>query len=285
MRKFAADTLYRINKELYYRLRYFLVRGRWARFSAPRDLSEYLLSEMLKPDFKKYADYADKIKVRDYVAGKGLAGILPQVYGVWDNADEIDFDTLPDTFVLKTNHGCGNHIFCKAKKNLDIPAIRKKINKLLSKKNLPREPHYSHISPQVYAEELICDNDAANALPIDYKFLCSKGEPLGILVCVDRDEKHLHSRLCIFDTEWRPLNWLQKNKSERIVPAPPHLKEMTEIARTLSADFDFVRVDLYDTGKQVFFGELTFTPHAGFMTNFNQDSLDYLAVPLLKNDK
>ncbi|MCD7710030.1 MAG: glycosyltransferase, partial [Porphyromonadaceae bacterium] len=273
MKKTIANIVYLINKKFYYRLRYFTIRKHLPNFSSPRDISEYLLAEMLKPNFRRFADYADKVKVCDYVASKGLISILPQIYGIWDNANEIDFDKLPDTFVLKTNHGCGKHIFCQDKKMLDIPSIRKKINRLLSKKYSPREPHYRYITPKVFAEEYIFDSFGEN-LPIDYKILCVKGIPQAILVCTDRNSETNHCKFLSFSPNWEALNWIIQDKSTKTIPRPIHLEEMLEIAKKLSEDFEFVRVDLYDTSERIFFGELTFTPHAGFMTYFSQEAIN-----------
>ncbi|MBQ8424274.1 MAG: hypothetical protein IJY36_08505 [Coprobacter sp.] len=282
MKKFIANTVYRINKRLYYHLRYFAVRKKFAHLKSPQDLSEYLLGEMLKPDFQQYADYTDKVKVRDYVKSIGLDAILPTIYGVWENADDIDFSQLPDSFVLKTNHGCGHHIFCTDKNKLDIPAAKKKLNKLLSKKYSPREPHYQHISPRVYAEEFM--HSASNySLPIDYKIFCTKGQPLGILVCSERNPLSGHCKLNTYDVKWNTTDWLIKEKSAVEIPRPKHLTEMLEIAKKLSAKFDFVRVDLYEINDKIVFGELTFSPHAGFMTCFSDESLKYFVAPILKN--
>lgn len=93
--QFFADSLYRVSPRFYYGLRFFRVRKRWPDFKRPEDLSEYLLGEMLKPGFKRFADYTDKVKVRAYVERKGLGGLLPKLYGVWDRAEEIDFEALP----------------------------------------------------------------------------------------------------------------------------------------------------------------------------------------------
>lgn len=171
--QFFADSLYRMSPYFYYGLRYFLVRKRWPDFKRPEDLSEYLLGEMLKPEFKRFADYADKVKVREYVERKGLGELLPKLYGVWNRADEIDFEALPEKFALKTNHGCGDHVICKGKSTLCFDEIRAKMNRLVSHPFSIREPHYSFIAPRIYAEELIEYSDCKPL--VDYKLICVKG--------------------------------------------------------------------------------------------------------------
>lgn len=131
-----ADSVYRISPRFYYGLRYFIIRKKFPNFKHPKDLSEYLLNEMLKPEFKRFADYTDKIKVREYVKNKKLAYILPQIYGVWDNSEDIDFNKLPKSFALKTNHGCGNHILCKDKSLLDIKKTKRIMGQLIQKNSL-----------------------------------------------------------------------------------------------------------------------------------------------------
>ena len=99
----------------WHRFNYYRLRGRWPNFDSPQDLSERLLSQMHKPEWLRYAYYADKWKVRKYIESKGLKSILLDVYGVWENANDIDFNTLPDKFALKPNNGSGGHFLCHDK--------------------------------------------------------------------------------------------------------------------------------------------------------------------------
>ena len=267
-----ADFIYKINKKLYYQLRYLHTRHKLANFSNPTNLSEYLLSEMLKPSFKQFAPYADKVEVREYVKSKGLEHILPECYGVWSSADDINFDELPNRFALKTNHGCGNHIICKNKEELKITEARSQLNTTLSKVFSIREPHYQYISPKVFAEEFI--DDGKGKVPTDYKFMCINGEPLCILVCRDRKDGGKLPKLSTYSVTWEQLDWIRFNRDNKILAKPENLEEMVEVAKILSKDFDFVRVDLYDcNSKGVVFGELTFTPASGLMGYFTTDAL------------
>lgn len=273
-----ADWIFSLNKKLYYNLRYFYFRGHFINFKHPQNLSEYLFAEMLKPSFKQYAIYADKVAVRDYVRKKGLEAILPQCYGVWNSVDEIDFNILPIQFALKTNHGCGNHIICHDKKTLDIKHTKEKLRQTLQQRFSIREPHYQHIKPKVFAEELI--NDSHGMLPIDYKFMCTKGKPLCILVCSDRKENFKEPLITAMDSKWNKLPWIKGEKTNKLPERPFHLQKMVEYAKILSQDFDFVRVDFYDTPNQIFFGELTFTPHSGFLAYYTEEALELMAKDL-----
>jgi hypothetical protein len=244
-------------------------------FKNPKDLSERILASMLSPDFMKYAIYADKIKVRDYVKEKGLSHILLRHFGVWDNPEEIDFSELPDKFVLKTNNGYGNHIFCKDKRELN-----KKHTVKILKRNLKNchsvdinlEPHYKLIEPKVYCEELIDTGSAS--WPIDYKFTCIKGEPFDIFVASEIERK---ARYNTFDLNWNLLPYTRKEFMSKLnPPKPKNLEEMIRIAKILSEDFDFVRVDLYESEDKIFFGELTFSPWGGIFYSYTNEALIYL---------
>ena len=266
-----ADLVYKVDKKLYYQLRYFMCRHKFANFKKPTNLSEYLLAEMLKPEFKRFSKYADKVAVQDYVRSKGLEHILPKCYGIWDNAKQIDFDKLPSKFALKTNHGCGNHIICRDKSQLNIKHVVENLNKTLSSVFSIREPHYQYIAPKVYAEELI--DDGTGRLPVDYKFMCVNGEPKCVLVCAERKNLRELPSLYAFTTDWQPLDWIGKNLGREKLMPPPHWEKMVQIAKVLSKDFEFVRVDLYYSLNGILFGELTFTPASGLMGYFTEEAL------------
>ena len=275
-----ADICYRINPCFYYGLRYFIVRKRWPDFNHPKDLSEYLLGKMLGIDFKQFAIYADKVKVRAYVEAKGFSELLPQLYGVWESAEAIDFDSLPHKFALKTNHGCGNHVLCRKKEELSLENTRCLMDKLISKPFTIREPHYLYIEPRIYAEELIeCPQGSSL---VDYKFMCVKGKIKCILICSDRSNDFHDITRVVVNKQWHLLPWISDATSSIKLPDPPiHLDRMVYIAEQLSADFDFVRVDLYDTGKKVYFGELTFTPNSSILTHWTTSALKEMAMDLL----
>ena len=260
-----------LSRKLLYKLQYFHQRGRFPNLKNPKDISEHILSEMMKPNFvSKYSDYADKIKVRQYLKDKGLEQILLKHFGVWTDANEIDFDKLPDKFVLKTNNGCGEYVFCRNKSTLDIKKSVKLINKTL---HLPyyfnKEPHYIAIKPLIFCEELV---DAENEdLPIDYKFTCINGRPFNIIVVVERNKK---AKFCSFDMDWNISDNVKREQFPKKIPEKPrNLRQMTEIAKILSEGFNFVRVDLYDTGKKIWFGELTFTPEGGMMKAYTDEAI------------
>lgn len=256
-----------------YVLRYYSNRHRLPNFKHPKNLSERILSSMLSKDFLKYADYADKVKVRDYVKSKGLENILLKQYGSWERAEDIPFESLPEKFILKANNGCGGHVICTDKSQLDIPATIDMMNEALKGaahlKNT--EPHYCAIKPLILAEQLMGDG---TILPIDYKFYCIKGEVCFVFVVSERETGVKFSSL---DTDWNELPYINKEYLPKQKPEKPdNLKEMVEVARKLSSDFEFVRVDLYDFQGKVYFGELTFSPLGGILSYFPMETLELL---------
>lgn len=253
-----------------YALRYYKNRKRWPNFDHPRDLSERILASMVSPDFIKYADYADKVKVRDYVKSKGLDYILLEQYGNWPNANLIDWNALPEKFILKANNGCGGHIVCTEKAKLDIAQVVKRMNEVMNASKLSlTEPHYAAIEPRILCEQLMGDG---SILPEDYKFMCINGKVDHIMIIGGRESG---ATKCTMSPDWKMLPYMSHiEKIPKELPEKPvHLNEMIKIAEILSEDFEFVRVDLYDFEDKVYFGELTFSPNGGLMYSYTNEAI------------
>ena len=207
----------------------------------------------------------DKYAVRSYVEEKGLKEILTHLYGVWDSADDINWNELPEKFAIKCNHGCAMNIICADKSILDIEEAKKKLNRWM-KENFGREraqPHYSTIKPKIICEEYIESKEGV--FPDDYKIHCFNGEPKVIDVHTGRGKEHL---VTCYDTEWNYLDY-KCNPGERTEP-PVCLYRLLDISRILSEDFPYVRVDLYIEDEKIIFGELTFTQGNGCVTDFTE---------------
>ena len=239
----------------------FLMRTHeWPNLRNPRTFNE-------KTTWLKLNDYngnslvskcADKYLVREYVENKGCGEILNELYGVYDNFDEIDFAQLPDRFALKCVHGCAYNIIVDDKGKLDVDNARKRIKKWQKEKYgyATSELHYTRIKPRIIVEKNLCGKDGK--MPLDYKFYCMNGEVKCVLVCSERDDK---LRLSYYDLEWNRLPYEKKSWSSRKdIEKPKNLKKMKEYAEKLSEGFPFVRVDLYNDNGKIIFGELTFTP-------------------------
>lgn len=208
------------------------------------------------------SDLTDKYKVRKWVADKIGEEYLIGLLGVWDSFDDIDFSTLPDKFVLKTNHGSGTNEIVRDKNKLDIKNTRRKFKDWLDTdfgyKSL--ELHYSAIVPKIIAEEYI-ESELGELQ--DYKFLCFDGEPHYCWVDMGRYTKHTRN---VYDLNWELQPWNQETYShyEKPIEKPENFEKMIELVRVLSQGFSHVRVDLYNVNGKIYFGEMTFTNGGGF---------------------
>ena len=222
----------------------------------------------------------DKWEVRDYVAGKGLSHILIPVHGgAVASAEELDFSLFPDQFVLKATHGCRMNYICMDKDKLDQEACRKTVHQWLNTTygTYSVEPHYRNIPHRAYCESCIGEESQL----VDYKIHCMNGKPSFILACKARaseDGKGSSVAMYLYDTQWNPLDVLHNYRGHGpgsgSIAKPQKLEEMLAVARKLSEDFDFVRVDLYETGGRIWFGELTFTPANGVFPSYSQEFLE-----------
>lgn len=246
----------------------------------PKDFNEKIQWLKIYSDITLWTDLADKFKVREYIKCCGLSDILVTLYGVWEQAEDIDFNLLPDRFVLKTNNSCGRVILVKDKSQLDIDETRELLNRWVKEKKglISFEPHYWNIERRIIAEELLQDNSTKvfSSSLIDYKFWCINGEPFIIMILYDRntmtigsmeEDNSSHVRASVYDLAWnlRPeiIAGPLANDMPLEIPKPKCFEEMKAICRILSKPFPQVRVDLYEVNNIVYFGELTFTPGGG----------------------
>jgi len=246
----------------YIYLFYYRHTGRWLRLRNPRLFTHKIQWLKLKGKMERFAPFADKYTVRDYVGRTIGAEYLVPLLGVWDSADAIPFDSLPGQFVLKVTTGCGFNLICKDKSKLDIEAAKAKLRGWLKEDfyRAEREPQYKPHVPRIIAEQHLQDDSGGLR---DYKVHCSGGEPYVIQVDIDRFTGH---KTQCFDTGWQPINSLTPpifSGSVKPVARPETLEKMLGLARRLSADFPYVRVDFYSVRNKVYFGELTFTPGSG----------------------
>lgn len=216
---------------------------------------------------------ADKYTVREYVKEKIGEQYLIPLIGIYDNPDQIDFNKLPNKFVLKTNNGSGKNIICKNKKKLNIEETKSKLTEWLKPENshyfYSYEWAYKDIKPKIICEEYLESKDGDLK---DYKFMCFHGKIENIFVCTDRKNS---LKVNFYDLNWKllPFTRLYPNSNKKI-SKPKYFKKMVEIAEMLAKDFPFVRVDLYENKNNIYFGELTFYPGNG-MEKFQPPEWDY----------
>lgn len=260
------------------KMRYRMLFHKKLDLKNPKNLNEKISWLNLYSDTSLWINLSDKYKVREYVKSCGLENLLVKLYGVWDNANEIDFEKLPYSFVLKTNNGCGTVILVKEKSKLDVDMTRKRLNKWLKMKINAEtaELHYLRISPCIIAEELLVESKSElSTSVIDYKLWCFDGEPYIFVICSDRTENKV--KFTIYDTSWNlrqdMLDGRHKNDKPIIIPKPQSFDKMIAAARVLSKLFPQVRVDFYEINGKPFFGELTFTSLGGMMDYFTPECL------------
>lgn len=245
---------------------------------------------MRNGDLTEWARLADKYLVRDYVAEKCGDSILTKLYGVYDSAADIDFDVLPDQFVVKTNNGCAANFLVRDKATTDLEHIRKKLDFWMHIRygDVSIQPHYSLIKPRIIAEQLLIENGDINKSLTDYKFNCFDGYVHSCAAFRDRVQgTHDFARM-VYDMDWNPHpEWIEPGKQHLGETERPRcLEQMIDISQRLSKGFAFVRVDLYNIDDKPFFGEMTFAPGLAFYTIEFQtmlgDMIDLNKVPLRK---
>jgi hypothetical protein len=205
----------------------------------------------------------DKYLVRRWIEKTIGEEYLIPILGVWDHFDEINFDKLPDKFVLKTNNGSGTNLIVKDKSRMNLKEAKKKFDKWLRMDFAFMggfELHYKDIEPKIIAEELIQDSDGDLK---DYKFICFDGDVHYCWIDSDRFTDH---RRNVYNLEWELQEWTQ-HKYKNIdtpVPKPENFELMVDLSKRLCQGFSHVRVDLYNVDGKIYFGEMTFTNGSGF---------------------
>lgn len=220
-----------------------------------------------------YTSMVDKYAVKSIIAEKlGPEYVIPTI-GVWDRAEDIDFNSLPEQFVLKCTHDSGSTVICRDRNELDKQGMLKHLKKALrTKYYLPyRETAYKDVPPKVLAEPFL--DDGSKGLT-DYKFFCFNGEPKLLYVSSGMNE-HDNASMLFLNMEWKPAPFRRLDyKAMSAVPERPQgFDEMVRLSRMLSEGLRFVRVDFYQIGNEVKFSEFTLYPCAGMLRfeNYSQD--------------
>lgn len=267
--------------ELLLKLRYRYVFKKSLDLKNPRDLNEKILWAKLYSDTTRWTELADKRQVRDYVEKLGLGDILVKLYATWYKTEDINWDILPDKFIIKANNGDGkgtNKIIDKTK---ITPPEKEKIvsmvDEWLHRKNigaLHAEPQYKDMKPCVVVEEVLPLEKGATSLT-DYKMWCFNGKCYYTFVCNERNANGNSAHVMTYDMDWNAHPEFSVFNSDYlrgdIIPKPKNFDKMVEIAEKLSKSFPELRVDLYNIDGKIYFGELTFTSQGGFMDYFTPE--------------
>ena len=259
-----------LNDKLYLQLRYFFKMGERLKLQNPCTFTEKIQWLKLYDRNSEYTKMVDKIAVKDYVSSIiGRQFVIPTI-GIWNRPEDIDWNQLPNQFVLKTTHGGGSGgvVICKDKSTFDIQDAINRLNKSLEADIYISyaEWPYKNVEKRIIAEQYVEPEEGCNELS-DYKFFCFNGKPLYCQVIRDR---HTCETIDFYDMQWRHQDFsglfvgaLIRN-GEKPVSKPTRLFKMIEICEKLSNNIPFVRIDLYSVKDKVFFGEITFYPASGF---------------------
>lgn len=242
---------------------YWMAFGRYPNLDNPKSINEKLQVLKLKDYYNNpvITQCVDKLEVKNYLHDRGYGHICAKTYGSYDNPDEINWEILPNQFVIKCNHGCGYNILVKDKGKIDILEISKMLRGWMKEDfwKTFAEYQYMFVPKKILIEEYLGDRIKA------YKFLCFHGEPK--VMYVSQDDENGNKYLDYYDTKWNHLDihlvghpWNPSRETK-----PPMLNAMLDISRELSKEFPFVRVDLYSIGEQIYFSEFTFLPTGGYM--------------------
>lgn len=258
--------------------------GKRLNFRHPEDINHQLMRLSLEA-YKDPIQHqlrvigADKYLVREYVKSKGLEDILIPSYGVYDSFDEIDFEKLPNQFVIQTNFGCGHIWICKDKKKelADIEKWRKQFDEWMAIKDLgwtTGEWQYAEIPHKLVITKYL---DSLGAISVnDYKFHCMHGQVYGCFAAYDRIPGVDHGvQFDHYDLDWKLTDGIlpSYHPKRREIQKPKHYQRMLDISQILSKDFPYCRVDLYEADDKVYFGELTFTPQGNVLSYYTDETV------------
>lgn len=268
--------------EIYIQLNYFAHFKRFANLKIPVTYNEKLNWLKLHDHNPLYTTLVDKYEVKKYVKKVIGGGYTVPTLGVWDSVDEIDFEKLPDQFVLKCTHDSEGLVICKDKTQLDIETAKEKLRQC-QKQNffyIGREWPYKHVKPRIIAEKYIEDHIDEELR--DYKFFCFDGEPKVMFIASERSKGS--TKFDYFDLEFNHLDIMQKYpNADTRRRKPVCFDEMIELAKVLSKGFPHVRVDFYEVDGKIYFGELTFYHFSGFMpfrpSHWDRTFGDWIKLP------
>lgn len=293
LRRFALRHLRKMRflpSKLYVHFHYEYFSGKKFNIKDPKDFNEKI--EWYKVFYRPpiLTQLADKYEVRSYVEDKIGKKYLNELYAVYDNPEKIDFDSLPDKFVIKANHTNGHNIIVDNKATLNKKKSIQRLKKWLGVNQYYRrgqEWAYKDIKPKIVIEKFLKQEGQSSL--IDYKFYCFNGVPKFVDIHLDREENHKQN---CYDMDFNLLPFgkgAEKYRLSSEIEKPNNFEEMIEVSKLLSDRFPFVRVDLYAINGKTIFGELTFYPSDArkqlYPLEYNKIIGDYFKLPELGNER
>lgn len=273
MNKYIRELYKYIPDKLYLKLMYFRVFHKRLNLKNPQTFNEKLQWLKLYDRKPLYTKLVDKYEVREYIKETIGEEYLIPLLGVWNSFDEIDFESLPEQFVLKCTHDSGGIRICKDKKVFDYTEAKKFFEERMKKNYYyaGREWPYKDVEPRIIAEKLMGDYSCQELK--DYKMMCFNGKVQCTFVCSDRFASS-GLKVTFFDNDWRVLPFERHYpKSSINISKPKCFNKMINLSEKLTTDIPFARIDFYEIEGKVYFGEITFYPGCGF-EEFNPDCWD-----------
>lgn len=264
-----------LDDKTYLKLMYKVYMGHSLDLLHPRTFNEKLQWLKIHDRNPLYTSLVDKYEVKQYVADRiGEKYIIPTL-GIWGHFDDIDFSALPNRFVLKCTHDSGGVVICKDKEKLNKKVAKNLLEKCLKRNYYwhGREWPYKNVHPKIIAEKFISDKGNIDTKLTDYKFFCFNGKVNNVMVCLDRDSGA--TKFYFFSPDWKFMRINKCGKAAPIdftLPKPECLDEMVFVAEKLAKELPFVRIDLYQSNKMVYFGEITFFSDSGFDSDILQET-------------
>ena len=269
-----------LSDKKYIKLKFKLLCNKKLNLKDPQSFNEKIQWLKLYDRNPKYTKMVDKYEAKKYVSSMiGEEYIIPTL-AVYKKFDEIEWDKLPDKFVIKCTHDSGGLVICNDKRKIDKEKAKKKINKSLKKNYYyySKEWPYKNVKPRIIIEKYLKDDKEEDLK--DYKFMCFGGKVKCSFVCLNRNsEKGLH--INFYDLDWNKMPFKRHYpNSNTVVPKPINYELMIKLAEKLAKDIPFVRVDFYEVNGNVYFGELTFYPGSG-MEEFEPEEYDKILGDML----
>jgi len=261
MRKIVSS----INPVLSNKIMYFVLMKKRLNLRTPETLNEKInwLKLNVFPNDDLIIQCANKYGVRQYLETKSCSKYLNEILFSWENVSQIEWDALPMQFVLKCNHGCGYNIICADRNQFNNRGAARLLNKWMNENfgKVSGEPHYSKIPRRIICEKYLADDIK------DYKFFCFNGEPKFFYISQNVKGNFHNMKADFFTVNGRLADFKRTDHKsfDELPEMPQQLPEMLDLARKLSEDFAFVRVDLFNIDGRIYFSELTFTPCSGMM--------------------
>lgn len=254
-----------LSDEKFIRMKFKKVFSRELNLNNPTSFNEKLQWIKLYDRNPLYTTMVDKYLVKQYVGNIIGDEYIIKTYGVWNSFDEIDFEKLPEQFVLKTTHDSGGLVICKNKKSFNFKMARKKIQSSLRNNYYlhAREWPYKNVKPRIIAEEYMEDHITHELR--DYKFFCFNGEMKLMFIVSNRYNSDMPTTMDYFDRNFNKVDLTWGSQQSSNPPAKPELfEDMVKLAEKLSIGLSEVRVDFYIANNKIYFGELTFFDGSGF---------------------